>query len=132
MKLFDQRHQTYVHAFQPADAVKLVQSGQEYFDVLVDLIRKAKRSIHLHTYIFANDDIGKTISDELISAAERGVDVSVVMDGYGSLGFSPKLFQEWKTKRIQAHFFRGSLFSKISIWEGGSIIKSVLLMISVP
>lgn len=116
MKLFQHKHQAYANAFQPADAVELLQSGAEYFDKLIVLIKAAQRSIQLHTYIFANDTIGMTISNELLNAAKRGVEISVIMDGYGSLGFSKKLLEEWKFYGIKVH-----LFSQISLFKNLAI-----------
>ncbi|MBK9109277.1 MAG: hypothetical protein IPM92_13155 [Saprospiraceae bacterium] len=116
MKLFEHKHLAYANAFQPADVVRLLQSGTEYFDTLMALIKAAQSSIQFHTYIFENDSIGTSISNELINAAKRGLEISVIMDGYGSLGFSKLILEEWKYYGIKVHLFsRISLFKNLAI-----------------
>ncbi len=39
--------------------VELVHSGEDYFLRLKEIINKAKKEIHLQTYIFENDETGK-------------------------------------------------------------------------
>ncbi|OYU95666.1 MAG: hypothetical protein CFE21_11035 [Bacteroidetes bacterium B1(2017)] len=77
--------------------LKLLRSGESFFDELLSLIAKAKLSIHFHVYIFEGDTTGKVLFDALLSAAKRGVEISLVMDGYGSGGF-PKT---WETTLLE-------------------------------
>ncbi|MBL0029841.1 MAG: phospholipase, partial [Rhodanobacteraceae bacterium] len=46
----------------------------------VHLIRAARESIELQTFIFADDDVGLLILGELLTAARRGVRVRVLSD----------------------------------------------------
>lgn len=62
----------------------LLRNGEEYFPQLVEAIEKAHTEIHLETYIYENDAIGQTISAALIRAAQRGVSVHLLLDGFGS------------------------------------------------
>jgi cardiolipin synthase len=64
--------------------VKLVNGGKDYFSALTNLINNAATSIHLQTYIFADDDTGRTVAKHLADAAERGVKVFLLADGYAS------------------------------------------------
>jgi cardiolipin synthase len=66
------------------NAVTLLENGQELFPALCDAFDAAQKSIHLETYIFRLDVAGLKILDHLKRAAERGVKVRVVLDGYGS------------------------------------------------
>jgi cardiolipin synthase len=66
------------------NAVKLVRSGKEYFSLLEQLIDSAEQTIHLQVYIFSADDTGKTITEALIRAVKRGVNVYVMADDYAS------------------------------------------------
>jgi cardiolipin synthase A/B len=50
------------------------------------MIDEASESIHVQTYIFDEDSTGISLADALIRAAERGVKVYVLVDGYGSQG----------------------------------------------
>lgn len=51
----------------------------------VHLIRAARESIELQTFIFADDDVGVVVLGELLAAARRGVKVRVLTDQLFSL-----------------------------------------------
>ena len=66
------------------NAVTLLENGLELFPALCAAFDAAQTSIHLETYIFRLDAAGLNVLDHLKRAAERGVKVRVVLDGYGS------------------------------------------------
>lgn len=47
-------------------------------------IRRAEHSLLLETFILFNDDVGQALHAELLAAAERGVKIEMMVDGYGS------------------------------------------------
>ena len=69
--------------YTPNHSIEWVQSGKEYYDNLVQIINSAAEEIHLQTYIFNDDKTGKKIGDALISAANRGVKIYILIDAYG-------------------------------------------------
>ena len=71
--------------------VRLLQNGDEFFPLLMAAINSAERSIHLETYIFAQDNIGLRVGDALAAAAGRGVQVRIVVDGFGTGAYAPVL-----------------------------------------
>ena len=64
--------------------VKLFTDGREKFDALIDDISKAKHHIHVEYYIFRMDNLGKEVTNALIAARKRGVEVRVLIDAWGS------------------------------------------------
>ncbi len=54
--------------------------GDQALILRVHMIRAARKSIELQTYIWANDETGFLIYSELLSAAKRGVKVRVIAD----------------------------------------------------
>ncbi|MDN6030462.1 MAG: cardiolipin synthase, partial [Lactococcus plantarum] len=64
--------------------VKLFTDGREKFDALIDDISKAKHHIHIEYYIFRMDNLGKEVTEALIAARQRGVEVRVLIDAWGS------------------------------------------------
>jgi len=70
------------HAFHYAS---LIERGEDALLLRVHLIRSARHSIELQTFIIGEDDAGKLILDELVKAARRGVAVRVVSDQLFSL-----------------------------------------------
>ncbi len=75
--------------FSEGNRLTLLRSGAEYFPALEAAIRGARREIHLETYIYADDDSGRRITEALLDAAERGVAVHVLVDGFGSRDLMP-------------------------------------------
>ncbi|OZA30385.1 MAG: cardiolipin synthase B [Hydrogenophilales bacterium 17-61-9] len=64
--------------------LRLLQSGNEFFPALIAAIDAAQNEVHLETYMFNADPSAETIRDALIRAAQRGVQVNVLIDGVGS------------------------------------------------
>jgi cardiolipin synthase len=64
---------------------KLYFSGDDFFNDLIEKIKKAKFEINLEFYIFKLDEIGKKIISELEKASQRGVRVRLIVDGVGSI-----------------------------------------------
>lgn len=55
-----------------------------FFEDLCAGVNAAKRTVYFETYIFDNDDLGRKVAATLRHAAERGVQVRVLVDGFGS------------------------------------------------
>jgi len=69
----------------PVQHALLLDYGQDALLARLDLIRSARRTIDLQTYIFDEDDAGHLILDELLTAARRGVRVRVLVDQLSAL-----------------------------------------------
>lgn len=74
----------------PHNTVTLLNIGQNALAARVNLIRAARKSIDIQTYIWADDDAGLLMLDELVKAARRGVVVRILADQLGSLN-NPRL-----------------------------------------
>jgi cardiolipin synthase len=70
--------------FTPGNRVALLRSGREYFPALISAIESAETEVWLECYIFADDPAGRMVADALVRAAERGVEVRVLVDGWGA------------------------------------------------
>jgi cardiolipin synthase len=73
-----------VERFRPGNRIKLLRSGAEYFPALERAIDSAHREIWLESYLFADDATGRRIAAALARAAQRGVKVRVLVDGWGA------------------------------------------------
>ena len=61
--------------------VSLLELGDDALLARVHLIRAARRSIDLQTFIWRDDPTSRFLFDELVAAAERGVLVRLLIDG---------------------------------------------------
>ena len=68
--------------------------GPDRLEALVALIDGAKSSLRLLYYIFAADASGDRVRDALVAATERGVAVSLLIDGFGSSKTPEPYFKE--------------------------------------
>lgn len=62
----------------------LLPDGPERLEALLDLMRRAERSLRVLYYIYVDDEAGAAVRQALIDAAARGVRVSLIVDGLGS------------------------------------------------
>ncbi|MEQ1592940.1 MAG: cardiolipin synthase ClsB [Thiobacillaceae bacterium] len=69
--------------------VRLLQSGADFFPALIAAIDTAQLEVRLETYIFNLDASGSSVGDALIRAAQRGVQVALLIDGVGSRTLPP-------------------------------------------
>jgi cardiolipin synthase len=106
--------------------VKIVQSGNPYFDLVHELIKKSQSEIHLHTYIFENDSTGAAIIKSLIQAANRGVKIYVLADGYGSSSLKTNFIKELNAK-FEFDLFE-PWFSNKTIYLGRRLHQKIILI----
>ncbi|HEX8579293.1 MAG TPA: phosphatidylserine/phosphatidylglycerophosphate/cardiolipin synthase family protein [Allosphingosinicella sp.] len=62
----------------------LLPDGPERLDALIRLIDEAQESLRFLYYMFLDDASGTRVRDALIAAANRGVKVWLLVDGFGS------------------------------------------------
>ncbi len=65
---------------QPVHVVTLLDDSEAALVARINLIRAARRSIDVQTYIWDEDDAGQLILQELVQAARRGVQVRILAD----------------------------------------------------
>lgn len=71
--------------------VEIFYSGDEYYQSLIEALRRAQKSITIETYIFDIDSLTENILKELRLARERGCEVKIIVDGWGSYAWIPQL-----------------------------------------
>lgn len=79
-----------------------LENGEEAYPAMLEAIASARRSIHLSTYIFDADGTGRRFIAALADAADRGVEVRVIIDGLGEKYSLPRARVLMEGTRIQA------------------------------
>ena len=108
------RLDTALHNFfaTPADGMvsgnrlQLLESGGEYFPALIAAIEAALYEVHLETYIFADDSTGRRVAAALARAAQRGVAVRVLVEGFGAREFAAGLGASLAADRVEVMTYR--------------------------
>jgi cardiolipin synthase len=70
--------------FEGGHVVELLRGGDDLFPAMGAAIAQARHTVWLATYIFHDDAVAQTLALLLAAAARRGVQVRVVVDGFGS------------------------------------------------
>lgn len=76
--------------------MELVPDGVTAYQTLIRLIDNASTSIILTTFIFARDEVAKTILQKLTARAASGVDVRILIDGLGSMKTPRRFFRAFE------------------------------------
>jgi len=92
--------------------LRLVHGGREFFQQLRKLIGQAQHCIHFQTYIFEEDEAGELVTGALIEAAQRNVEVYLLVDGYASQRLSRAFRQKLKEAGVRFRYFQPLLRSR--------------------
>lgn len=78
---------------QTGNDLKLCHTGEETYAQLIELIDGASHTLHLATYVFQKDEVGKDILNRLTLKASQGLEVRLLLDGVGSLHTHRRFFR---------------------------------------
>jgi Phosphatidylserine/phosphatidylglycerophosphate/cardiolipin synthases and related enzymes len=113
--------------FSSNHKVRLLTGGRTFFSLLVRLINRAQESIHLQVYIYEADATGQLVADALIDAAKRGVDVHVLVDGYGSQGLKSTFTSQFVENGVHFRVFE-PLFKSKHFYIGRRMHQKLLVV----
>lgn len=77
--------------------LRIYTEGSRLYHDQIQAIDNAKETVYFETYVWRSDRAGKMFKDALYRAADRGVKVFVIYDGFGSFKASPHF------KRFKPH-----------------------------
>ncbi len=85
--------------------VRLLENGEEYYPAVFDAIRSARSEVILETFILFEDEIGNALHAVLIEAAQRGVRIDMLVDGFGSADLSARFVETLKQAGVRLRVF---------------------------
>lgn len=68
---------------EPGDRYEVLRNGDEVFPAMLAAIAAASRRISFESFIYEDGVVGDQFTAALIAAAQRGVEVRVVLDAFG-------------------------------------------------
>lgn len=92
--------------FVPGNRLTLLRNGAEFFPALEAAIDGAAREVYLQTYIFRADCVGLRIAEALKRAAARGVEVCLLIDGFGSSELPEEFADGLRKAGVRLLYFR--------------------------
>ncbi len=93
---------------------KILTEGADFFLSLLRDIGNAQSHIHLITYIFTDDAIGRLVADALIDKAHQGIEVRVIYDDVGSWKTSNRFFERMRKEGIDVEAFMPVRFPSLT------------------
>lgn len=88
--------------------VQLLENGEQFFPSVFESIRGARREVIIETFILFEDKVGWRLHEELVNAARRGVEIDVMVDGFGSPDLGDKFIGELLGAGVRLRTFEPS------------------------
>lgn len=89
---------------------------KDALDAMYKEIQQAKKSVYWETYIFENDDAGRRFIELLCVKAREGVEVKVILDGFGSFWMAEKMMEKLEKSGAEVLYFNPLQLS--GLWGG--------------
>ena len=87
-------HQARIEPMTVAgNRLTLLPDGPQRLETLINLIDEAQESLRFLYYIWDDDTTGRRVRDAMLRAIERGVEVSVLVDGFGAANATEAFFK---------------------------------------
>ncbi|WP_312952436.1 cardiolipin synthase ClsB [Superficieibacter sp.] len=80
--------------WREGNRIQLLENGDQFYPAVHAAIDDAKSRVILETFIWFEDGVGKKLHEVLLRAAQRGVKIDVLLDGYGSPDLSDSFVNE--------------------------------------
>ncbi|WP_394756362.1 cardiolipin synthase ClsB [Rhodoferax sp.] len=85
--------------------VNLLINGEVYFPRVFECIAAAEHEVLLETFILFEDKVGLALHAALLTAARRGVQIDLTIDGYGSPDLSSAFISALTQAGVRVHVF---------------------------
>ncbi|MCA3029301.1 MAG: cardiolipin synthase ClsB [Rhodocyclaceae bacterium] len=86
--------------------ITLLKNGAAFFPAMLAAIDAAVDDIRIEIYIFEDDVSGRAIAEALARAAQRGVAVRLLIDGFGSLKAPETFFDAMRAAGVDVLVYR--------------------------
>lgn len=94
--------------------LSIYTDGATLYDDMLEAIDSASQSIMMETFIWKNDEVGQKFLDAFNAAADRGVDIHLIYDGFANLTI-PRSFYSQLDDRV--HVLRVPTVAR-RFWKG--------------
>lgn len=82
------------HASVEGSQLSIFTDGETLYDDMLAEIASAKDSIQMETFIWKDDEVGQKFIDAFNTAAERGVAIHLIYDGFANLTISQSFYRQ--------------------------------------
>lgn len=89
----------------PGNRITLLENGEAFFPRVFEAVREARREVIIETFILFEDKVGCALHAALRAAAQRGVKVDLMVDGFGSPDLSPAFIEGLTSAGVKVRVF---------------------------
>jgi cardiolipin synthase A/B len=86
--------------------VSLLVDGPQTLKAIRAAIESARHHVHIETYIFGDDEVGRQFRDLLVKRRTEGIEVRVLYDAVGSVATPAAFFEPLRDAGVEALPFR--------------------------
>lgn len=91
--------------WRDGNRIELLENGDAFFPAVFEAISQARSKVILETFIWFEDDVGKQLHEVILQAAQRGVSIDVLLDGYGSPDLSDEFVSELTRAGVMFRYY---------------------------
>lgn len=96
----------------PGNDVRILRNGGETYGAMEADIRAARHHVHLQSYIFADDEVGRRFRALLLERARSGVQVRLLTDAVGSWRLTGAFLAPLVEAGVEIGFFNPVSFAR--------------------
>ena len=108
------------------NAVEVIENGA-FFDVLLEDMRAARRSLHFETYLWEEGELSRRVTAVLAERARAGVQVRVLVDASGGSGMGDAAPRELEAAGCRLRMYHPRRWRKIGLQNERDHRKLVVL-----
>jgi cardiolipin synthase len=108
------------------NSVEVLENGA-FFDVLLERIRSAQKSVHFETFLWKEGVLGQRMADALSEAARAGKQVRVLLDAEGSKEVGKAALRQMKDAGCRVVFFHEKILGNIGVLNDRDHRKLVVI-----
>ena len=109
---------SYRYSWRYNNVFEVLVDGTAYYSSMLSEIKKAKSNILLEHYLFESGYIASAFILELCNAKKRGIDVTVLLDEYGSGALS-----ERDRSTLHKHKIKLTFYNPVSFYHLGKSLR---------
>ncbi len=115
------------YPFTQGNKVDVLRNGDEIFPAMLEAIAAARRRIEFLTFVYWTGDIAQVFADALSAKAREGVEVLVVLDGFGARPMNPKCLDQMEQAGVEVRWFRP--LPRLRVWQSDNRTHRKLLIL---
>jgi cardiolipin synthase len=108
------------------NSLEMLENGR-YFDVLLERIGAARRSVHFETFLWKDSAIGRRLADALSQQARAGVRVRVLLDANGAQDIAPQTVAQMRQAGCSVLMFHDGSLRNIGLFNDRDHRKLVVI-----